>query len=243
MEENSSKIVSIHSDVCSSGCPNSSVCYLQNRRLTNFVSSTDITMSAITNGYTVHEAVCDVYANSRLQLVRKYPNYNITVSSKLFDSSIGVELSFLPIDQVQVSCYDYRDLFRFKEHLKLFLIKDHDTFEMYKQIQNDLRLSKVHFTIDQQWLTKERLKELVDIHNTSPLHQITLDSCLSNWVVHGRCMYMKTYIDLSNDGTFRKCPFKVEGIPINNRTIEEMIQYTEPVTCKYHELFNEGVSQ
>jgi hypothetical protein len=245
MVENSSKLVSIHSDECHTGCPNIDVCYFVKRKESKVVNLTDLRLKAISAGYIVHEAISSIIqpTDARLNLVRINKNYNLTVSRNLFDYNITLtrELSYLPINQVQVSCYDHRDLFRFIDYQKLFLIKDEVTFNTYKEIQNDIRLTKVHFTIDQQWLTSSTLKEIVEIHNSSPLHKITLDSCLSNWVVHGKCMYMENYIDLSTDGTFRKCPFKVEGMPINDKTIKEMIQYTEPVTCKYQKIFNEGI--
>lgn len=244
--ENSFKIVSIHADDCYDGCPNRSACYLQKRKHKENINPHTYRMTAILSGYSVYEAICSLYpGDTRLDLVRRHPNYNLTISCKIFDrttSNVGIELSFLPIKQLQISCYDYIDLVRFREYQKLFLIKDEDTFLMYKQLQKDTRIEKVHFTIDLQWLSIDKLKEIVEVHNSSPLHGITLDSCLSNWIVNGKCMYTTTYVDLNRDKTFRKCPFKLEGIPINDLTIEEMISFSEPCTCKYQKFFNEGVS-
>ena len=67
---------------------------------------------------------------------------------------------------------------------------------------------------------------------------ITLDSCLENYVVHGKCVYNENYVDLNFDGTFRKCPFTKNGIEVKKTdTIQSMIKHKEKPECIYSKLF------
>ena len=242
MAENSSRIVSIHSAPCeNTTCPHEPVCYHKARnKCADFKDLHIYRLLAIAHEYKVYEALCRSYIDeSYLDLVRSNPNYNITVASNQINLDL---LSSLPTNQIQITCHTLKDLFLYQEYQKLFLIKDEDSYSMFKLIESDTRFQKVHFCIDANFLDKTRMFKIIRIHSSCKQHSITLDSCLTNWIVNGRCTYKDNYIDINYDRTFRRCPFDPIGLDIEEKTIKEMFDIQIHHKCKYIELFSKGVS-
>jgi hypothetical protein len=122
---------------------------------------------------------------------------------------------------------------------KLFLIKDHESF-MYTQTHL-WHIPLMHYSIDQNWVTKERVAQLLKIKQQSKA-TFTLDSCLWGWIANGQCPYSTgSYIDITFDGTIRTCPFNRKGTPLKevyDGTYESLFKTCSQTKCAYSKIFN-----
>ena len=53
---------------------------------------------------------------------------------------------------------------------------------------------------------------------------VSLDSCLLNWIINSECVFTRNYIDVSYDGSLRKCPYNKDGITL---AIEDRDHYNQ----------------
>jgi len=186
----------------------------------------------------VYQAVCNPVTKDSLLARRalKYPNYSITIGLNDFSDSDD-----LPEINWQITVYSEYQIKGHTRYQKLFLIKDTRTLGIYKKVcAGDLgSVGKIHFNIDTSFLTKEILKEIVQAKLSAKV-EVTLDSCLTGFIVNGECPYKKGYVDINYDSTVRKCPFEPNGIQFETRnlTVASLYHLDIPDTiCKYYLLF------
>jgi hypothetical protein len=233
------KVVSLHMDPCSHDCPNASVCYHKRKEIssgnTQDVLTSDFRGAMLDLGYTIHEALCSSVPIETITLLALYKNYNITLSYELFKYYLTKEWPYK--DQVQVSVYTKEQALTIPGYRKLFLIKDHESFKYAKTHLNSIPF--MHYNIDQSWITKEKVVQLLKSFNGST-H--TFDSCMLGWIDGGQCPYSTgSYIDITFDGTIRTCPFSRKGIPIKevyDGTYESLFKTRSQTECAYSKIFN-----
>jgi hypothetical protein len=198
--------------------------------------------SIVGSGHTVHESICSagVHTYHLFELV-KNKNYNITLSGNyITDDWLFNELKKVK-DQVQISIYSSPQMLRFKEWQKLFLIKDEHTYNWFKGWLGE-DTGQLHFLLDQNWLTTDTLKEIIPLFNSKASVGQSIDSCLTSWLVNGRCPYSDgKYIDINFDGTVRTCPYADKGVlPKRGGSLNTLFGLKMlPRTCIYTELFGE----
>lgn len=233
----SNKIVSLHLEECKYGCPNQEKCYLRKR--VNVANPqpfpTNFREAMLTQGFVLHEALCDTPNAFYLDLLKRFKNYNITVSiNDLYPWTIKNILKYK--EQVQVSIYTLEDAKCYSGQ-KLFLIYDMASYQTAKFIFKSTELKNLHFNVDKD-CTSSAIVFLSD-----PCRNITMDSCLSSWIINGECPYTTNYIDISYDWTLRKCPFAKDGISIpkdlitNHNYIDLFNLEPTSCECSYSEKF------
>lgn len=240
MEQSCSKIVSLHMDPCTLNCPNSAVCYhkrkvLQPKDWGTFPETTDFRSTLLNAGYIIHDSVFQL-EDSHLLLLKQYETYNITIPFSLLTEELRQYQK-----QIQISVYSKEQAREVLDYQKLFLIKDNETFDYFKEegLWN-IPYSFMHFNINQDWLTKKYLGDIAYYILLSNAKGTTLDSCAYSWLVNGQCPYAHgNYIDITFDGTLRTCPFNRAGIPISSvfdGTYESLFRTKhQPEQCKYSE--------
>lgn len=237
MEQNySNKIVSLHLKPCKYGCPNKEVCYLRKRNPAQG-NPLPITFKEdmLLQGFTIHDALCDTPTSYNFFLLQRFKNYNITVSIEDLYSDTVKELQKFK-NQVQVSVYDIKDVKAYSGQ-KLFLIHDQQTLVRAKFLFKQDWVRNIHFNVDPTGFNSS----LVFLQDGD--RNITMDTCLSSWVVNGECPYTTNYIDISYDWTIRKCPFAKDSIPIpknmitNSNYIDLFTLEPTPNECSYAEKF------
>lgn len=219
MEQKSSisKIVSLHLEKCKRGCPHSDICYLRKRVVgTGYPLPLNFREDMLEQGYTIHEAMCTPLTSSDKDLLARYRNYNVTISYPVYIES-NVEQSYSLGSQLQVSVYTEAQAVSVNKTVtKLFLIKDLATFRLACSLRNNNNIANLHFNIDMRISSNIQLLMLQNLQKN-----ITLDSCMSSWIINGECPYTTNYIDISYDWTIRKCPFSTNGTPIPKNIINK----------------------
>ena len=243
------KIVSLHLQGCQHLCSNSSVCYLLGREIQDSqISNTDrFRMETLVQGVKVHESVCTTNGHYHMNMLRNFRNYNITISKRLifyFDAMDWQQFS----DRIQVSIYTWDDAR--SEYLapfqKLFLIKDTDTLVLGMRLLETCHpTGKVHLLLDQKFINKNMILDLIKRTQNRNNLEVSLDTCLTSFIINGKCPYQdNNYVDIHYDGTLRTCPYKEQGITYNaNRSLvsddlEEIFRIKFPENnCIYKEIF------
>ena len=150
---------------------------------------------------------------------------------------------FIEYHKCQITVYNITQIQSLHYNVqKLLLIKDQKTYEYALHIlsKNFIQYNNIHFPIYQEWARKNpvKLMTLIDKWNNRINKTISLDSCLENMLINHKCVYMENYIDINYDGTYRKCPFEIEGKPITD-DIDSMYNDIYKPKCIYYELFGE----
>lgn len=147
--KHNNKVISLHQQRCEENCPHASVCYHKNKDVRNIdvkIKRVDLLKS----GYTVYESLCNSISKDNLQLLKKYKNYNITLSyNTIYDLLTGKSYKFLlqRKDQIQVTVYNRLQAIVLKEFQKIFLVKDKESFILYKSFLVDDDLKKDSFRV------------------------------------------------------------------------------------------------
>lgn len=253
-QSSSSKVVSLHLQRCSGYCPNASVCYHYNKALTDKDLRRDddnlLRVRLLEAGFKVHESICDLSTMYYTDLAKEYPNYNITISSKLlskYRNPHSYEWTRKIVDevkeQVQISVYEMEEVLDFKEYQKLFLIKDYDTLQKAYDLMK-VETGRLHFLIDKTFLsedtdqtTRNRIVNFIKKfqERVDPLQ--SADTCLTSWIINGHCPYDKDYLDITFDKTARKCPYARKGIKMVNIELDTIKAYMG-VDVKYHHVID-----
>ena len=237
----SDKIVSLHLEKCNrSSCVNRSLCYHVGKNIdtncTVFPFSFSI-IKLLKFGCKVYDSICNRVEVRHLQLLERFPNYNITIPAELFRPELSDHK-----DQVQISVWTGLHNIEFKDYWKLYLIKSDDTLSSACRFIT-MNVPKLHYILALEYVAKTSVTVLVgkklDLGDTQT---ISLDSCLTSWILNGRCPYKHyNYIDLTYDGTMRTCPFDMQGFDISKLTMPfETLFDIEPTPCdcKFKKLFD-----
>lgn len=247
MEQSSTdKIVSLHMHPCSYDCPNSDVCYHRQKEIssgkTEEVLPLNFREEMLERGYILHESICSTNILYPCSLLAKYKTYNITLSYSIFEKNPQLRTRS---KQLQITVYTKEQARQVLNYQKLFLVKNDETLQyVIKEGLWNAPYSYMHFCIDQDWITKEKLRDLFYYRMLSNTIETTIDSCATSWLVNGCCPYNHgSYIDISYDGTLRTCPFNRVGVPISevyNGDYNSLFTLQcASERCKYSELFTE----
>lgn len=254
MEQTSlaNKVVSLHLQSCSTECGNSSVCYFRKREKRydiNFLIKTrsSLLYPLLKKGIRVHESIMYLEMDSAIFLMSLFSNYNTTLSSSLINKTLIIPS--LVKDQFQISVYTLKDIEKFRSFQKLFLMKDFQSLDLSLRILSGEinNIGKIHLLIDNCFIDARKSLLLIKMLEKNKDPRITLDRCLSGWLVNGHCPYKKDYIDINFDGTVRKCPYAKKGLvpkdlklsTIERLLIEEIDHYKlDPeFICPYRGIF------
>lgn len=235
----STKIVSLHMEDCKHACPHRSVCYHLKKDIVGngSVLPNNFRQEILDRGYTIHESVCHEITPFHRDLLTLYPNYHVTLPYDLFTNDLATRYEA----QIQVTVHNSRSAAdgSLKGIQKLFLIKDEKTWTESLPLWMH-PFECIHFVVDQDWLTKERLGSLVLKRMSATGNNITVDSCLESHLINGSCPYINgRYIDITFDGTVRTCPFNPRGIKIEKgMDYKDLFDLRQEPYCKYKELFS-----
>jgi len=239
MDQNySNKIVSLHLERCGlSNCPHQSICYLRNRKDEKRIIDIDIEYF-LKKGYRVFDAVCNTISNTKLNLLIKYPNYNLTMSYSLFKQYV---FSNKHIDQIQVTIYNENQLKELTDWNKIFLIKDQESLQFFKSHWN-IPYKNIHYAIYKEFINKNVLEDIIVLTASSNSYNVSFDSCLYQTIRHNKCTYNENYIDINYDGTVRKCPYDKEGIYVGDKVedMEKIFDVDMSRSCIYQTIFGEN---
>ena len=240
-QQSCSKVVSLHMENCTHSCPNRNVCYHVGKDIVNNgdVLPAGFRETFLDKGYTIHESICNSITDYHLSLLDFYLNYNVTLPYELCTNNV---LKFER--QVQISIYNIAQAKdpRINSHTKLFLIKDKSTYEQSFKMWNSA-ITKIHLVVDKNFITEDRLKDLVIKRMLATGNNVTIDSCIESFIINGKCPYDNgTYVDITYDGTVRACPFEKNGIKIpKSFNLDEVFTLCKTPSCKYKDFFS-GVS-
>ncbi len=238
-------IISVHGDKCGFDCPHAAVCYHRRKDEQELDTKTlrKIMIDIFSNvkDAEVYISVCsysDFAMCSMLASTLTETNVNFTLpvtlwrANKAFSAAVSSKL--------QVTVYNMEDIIEIGNDVqKLYLIKDDETFNTAMTIMTDESVSNIHFPIDQNYATKENLTIILKAWKKMKDTTITIDSCLENFVVHGKCVYSDNYVDVNYDGTYRKCVFEKKGFKMRkDLTLNDMINTKYMPKCIYSKLFS-----
>lgn len=236
----SSKIVSLHMEKCSLACPNSNVCYhkrkglsLEGGPLPRFFRK-----EMLEEGFTLHDSVCSGVTDEQYELLKNYDNYNITMPATNYLEEKGRLHECWP--RLQVTVWDPRILSE-EEIQKLFLVSERSLLLQLMSIKRSQVIRNLHVVFDADFVRETNVFNLIALAGRG----ITLDSCLWSWFINGCCPYEHNYIDITFDGTLRKCPFNYRGTDIPKDYFKNEGTYlglfklgAEAEECVYKEIFN-----
>ena len=251
----SKKIISVHNHKCTTGCPHKDVCYFVNgKHFDELPPKNNVIEEAIDNmseDFEVHYSGCDpmpsmaTYASNcsgnederhMTMSVNEYKKFKADKSNifknKDFDKN------------VQMTVYTLKDLQKeeYKDIQKMFLIKNEETFQIACEVFMDYEnFNNIHFPIEHTWAEENvsKLTTLVAEWNKirDKENNISLDSCLENYLLNGTCVYADNYIDLRYDGSVRRCPFSDEFHKIDSENPDKMFEIKFTPNCIYKKLF------
>lgn len=232
----SNKKISIHSSFCTGMCPHKKVCYLRKRkkRRTSLILPFSLRRRWLDEKITIYESICYNIWRSNKNLLDNYENYNITTMSNMINPNECYKYK----NNLLISIYNRSQAERLKDFKKSFLIKDSSSLRDYEQLLKT-DTGQIYFPIDQSFLTKIILLDIIEKFDKYGRKEHSLDVCLRSYIVNGQCPYKNNYIDINFDGTIRKCPFNTQGYhPSNLSNINKLFKLElEPEKCKYKELF------
>lgn len=233
----STKIISLHLEECKHGCPNEDACYLKKRIVSSgYPLPSSFKDDILEQGFLVYDALCRPLVDKDIERLKKYANYNVTIS--ILDFKKGLRFTG---SQIQLSLYSIQELDSIPEGaLKLFLIKDKESLDISTFAVRSGTINNIHFNIDQGFLGN-----LGGFFVSNSNKKISVDSCYASWIINGECPYTTDYIDISYDWTVRKCPFSINGTPIpkefitNKNYIDLFSLEHTPEECVYSKKFKE----
>jgi len=250
----SHKVVSLHLQRCSGYCPNASVCYHRNKLdgCNSHILENNMREKLIRYGFKVHESLCEGTITYFRDLLDVYPNYNITLSCGMKSSEYYIKKEYK--ENIQITVYEKEDIEKLKIYQKLYLIKDKVTLDFAFERMKE-NTGRLHFLLDQtfvrdnKWVLPLVIKNFQDREDWSQ----SVDTCLTSWLVNGHCPYTKDYLDITEDGTGRKCPYARAGQPliaVDSQTIEAYMNTEinhskiDPLfKCVYQELFKGEINE
>jgi hypothetical protein len=198
----------LHLEPCIHGCPNEDVCYLKKRVFSGgYPLPPTFKDDVLEQGFQVYDALCRPLNQSDINRLETYDRYHITISS--WDYENGLYPKPAQYSQIQKSIYRLCEKNMCNGPLQLFLIKDNKTFSEAINCKKCDSFNNIHFSIDRNWNGYLDCFMLQDSNKN-----ISVDSCLTSWMVNNECPYKTSYIDISHDWTVRNCPFTKEGISI-----------------------------
>ena len=232
--------ISMHDDICSTpNCPHHSDCYcIKRNKEQSYISDKlwqDIIQSCNKFHAIVYYSLCNKNNVTHIYNIAKTTlNFNVTLGYYMYKK---YEYMFKNIPhRLQITVYKKEQINELKNKQKLFFVKDKKTYRIAKQINEELPTKKIHFSIKRDEFNS---KQIVDLIKNINCDNITYDSCLENAILRGSCIYNTGYLDISTDGTFRKCPFNINGKIIGNKTLNDMINTKENNTCQFIKEFGE----
>lgn len=233
MEQNSSnRVVSLHLEKCTRPCRNEKICYHLNKKLLNYdISSITKWLKevAIPKGYTIYDSICNLTRD--LSDFYSYDNYNITINSKHIN---GLKYS-IDKSRLQITIHNDKDIRKYINYQKLYLIHDDESLSFAIRKMKDIT-GYLHFVFYQNYIDKEKLLLITNKFTNRVDKKQSLDSCYSSWLLNGKCPYEKDYIDISYDGSIRKCPFqKIGAYPKSFKNIFRVKPKQE--RCIYEKIF------
>lgn len=233
-------VISIHPAKCfRHDCPNEDVCYMKKRRSTTWENPYKY-LGWKTRRCDIYVSVCECGSHCDMaeEYFRENKKVNITLPVMMIDRFKHL-LKDERRNRLQISVHSLEDIKIVGNDIqKLYLIKDKETLSFALDVLRNGHISNIHFPIDMNFITKEHLLLLVKEWVKCKDASITIDSCVENYVVHGKCLYETNYIDLSCTGEYRKCPFAVQGLLIPRKTsIMRLIRQRVPTNCKYRIIF------
>lgn len=246
--KSSDKIVSLHFQDCKKHCQNKSVCYLLKRDHNGPSLNTFTIRTAILElGYQVYESICDKLTPYHFGMLNKYKNYNITISCNNFDKEL-----YNYKNQVQLSVYSEKDIKKYQGLKLLYLIFDKKTENILHKniknvniiididyIKNNRNLLRKIVSCNHRYYSNDKVEILYGYNNCYNMDDpkdknISFDSCLSSWIINGKCPYKNNnYIDIGLDGV-RTCPFqkKAQKLDLNN-----LFNIENKNNCIYNKFF------
>jgi hypothetical protein len=251
---NKEKIISLHTyQDCHTNCPNQSVCYHRKRRNVNVYTSIyeEYIKEWLENKYQVYDALVDKNIG-RLELYYlfnrdNYNNYHITVSSnerRLSLSTCDKAKAWELYPNLNLTVYTIDEMRKYARYNKMFLVHSFQTLNLMANSAGSAGLGNIHYNVDQEFITPQNIKTIMSIMNDESTEGKTLDTCLSSWVVNGKCPYEDNYIDIDSVGAIRKCPFSVyeQGGYTSLTNIDKAFELKYDGPCKYREIFNKEKS-
>jgi hypothetical protein len=233
------RAISLHMEACRAGhCPHASVCYHLAKNIRNseldYLTTID---KAIETGHDVHLALCSPLTQPIEERLEHHENFSVTISCR--DAYENKAVNRFP-QQVQISVYSEENCKRWTNFQKIYLIKSLSTFNTFTSLLGKSHLGRLHFAIDQKWLDKDILLEIIRYFEMYGNEKNSLDSCLTSYVLNGECYcHSGNYIDITYDGTVRTCPFSKDGVALpDNYDMNELFGLKQlPHRCKYMEIF------
>lgn len=233
----SDKIVSLHLEKCErTHCKNRKICYHVNKHIITNTSSLaniypfEFSIKKILKlGCKVYESICIRLTDRHLDLLQEFKNYNVTIPYDLMVPELSNYRS-----QVQVSVYDKSQIYNIGNTFwKLFLIKDNITLNEANSYIN-MNIPQMHYILALDYIKESKVPITVLVGKKLEKTVLSLDSCLTSWILNGRCPYKHyNYIDLTYDGTLRTCPYSKKGMDITKLTMPfEALFDIEPSPCE-----------
>jgi len=243
------KQVSVHYEKCTSPCEHADICYFLNSEHKDEQLSSDefeILLEKIDNKK-VYYSGCSVI-NTLLEYGRFIHDDEfkfLTISENVYPSLLSFAGDVIKKD-VSITVYSLDKLKdeELTDYTKFFLIKDKETFDIAIEVFENLKTNEfknIHFPIYHKWAedNQKDLWTLIKFWNSCDKvkYNISLDSCLENYLLNNKCVYAENYIDLRYDGTVRRCPFSNESHDINYNNPDEMFDIPFTPNCIWHKLF------
>lgn len=216
----SSRILSLHLDPCVTNCSHRKICYHRNKNIiqeNNICNKYDEFLSL---GYKTYEFICGDLTKGNLYILKKYKHYHLTVSSRnVLVETLDKKLSDKQRKRINISIYNLKEAIEFKDYNKLFLIKDLRTLMFFYILGNNADIGRIHYLVEQNYILNEPniLRDIIKFFNTYGKinSKATMDSCLTSILFNNKCPYtVENCIDITYDGTIRRCPFSRDGIKI-----------------------------
>lgn len=246
------KIISIHAYACNNRkCPERHVCYLCKRpnEGNSILPSVyrDILNIIDTENETseVHIAT-DVLTSDIKHLIKE--KAVITIPFSLYrkhydffkDKKEYIQVTVYKLDDIFLNEFDLLDV------QKLFLIKDNNSLQIASEVvfYSNIELGKIHFPIDIEY-AKENMQyitgfllEYIKNFGVDNDSIISIDNCAIGCLINKQCPYIDNYVDINYDGTYRKCPFAINGFSIGNKSINDMISTIYEPKCWWSYIFS-----
>lgn len=237
--------ISMHDKICNTiNCPHYEDCYFIAREKHNETlphSITEEILNKCNSGEAiVYASLCDKEcAVSLLTMAMMVNNFNVTLNYNVFKAHEKLCANIM--NRLQITIYHQSQILELKEAQKLFFVKDLETLKQATLIIKS-NMHNIHFTIKRDYFDMPQLLAFGYMINQAH-KSVTMDSCLEYAIVNQRCIYANNYIDISGDGTFRRCPFQVKGEPIGNKTLDEMIKGIVNQSCQFTREFVEDLNE
>lgn len=237
-------IISLHLEQCVRQCQHRSICYHINKyNINNKIDTNKIRLDYLNNpNNIVYESICNNITNNHIDLLKLYDNYHITT---YWENAISImdkiEHSIDLRNKLQISISHEWQIEYLESYEKLYLIKNQQTLNKFESWINNSDFNKIHFLIDQNFLFNDEsiLPTIIILWEKRKNMNVSLDSCLINWIINSSCIFAKNYIDITYDGTIRTCPYNKNYISTINKLDNGTFSQCDS-SCYYYKKFNRG---